>query len=273
MLRLATDTGWWLVTHPDHARLAGAFATRWGNSLFAAPEPRSHVMAGIAMHDDGWAMRDAAPQITREGLPSAFSSELVGKYSAFEEIDLVDYLAVRERAVALVAAQDPYAALLVSLHTYNLLTDRADRATIATIQLPLLDAFLERQRQLQQDLHARISADATLTTEQTAWPRIQDHFRLLQATDNLSLLACVDYKKDATLLHPLPLRGAGHTQIAVTSVGMRHFKLEPYPFQELEITFEFPARYVEGRVFASATALQESYHTAPEETLTVTVSA
>ena len=40
MLRLETETGWWLVTHPDHARLAGAFAQRWGNNLFASPEPR-----------------------------------------------------------------------------------------------------------------------------------------------------------------------------------------------------------------------------------------
>jgi hypothetical protein len=26
MLRLESETGWWLVTHPDHARLAGNFA-------------------------------------------------------------------------------------------------------------------------------------------------------------------------------------------------------------------------------------------------------
>ncbi len=73
MLRLETETGWWLVTHPDHARLAGAFAERWGNDLFLAPEPREHVLRGIARHDDGWAARDALPQITRQGKPSAFS--------------------------------------------------------------------------------------------------------------------------------------------------------------------------------------------------------
>jgi len=41
MLRLETETGWWLVTHPDHARLAGAFAERWGNEKFLPPEPRA----------------------------------------------------------------------------------------------------------------------------------------------------------------------------------------------------------------------------------------
>src|SRR5260370_27317324 len=73
MIRLATEDGWWLVTDPDHARLAGAFAERWGNAAFRRPEPRRQVLLGIQTHDDGWAARDAAPQITRQGLPSAFS--------------------------------------------------------------------------------------------------------------------------------------------------------------------------------------------------------
>ena len=75
--------------------------------------------------------RDAHPAITRQGKPSAFSAELVGKYSAFEEIDLEDYLAVRDRAVRMIAEEDPYAGLLISMHTYNLLTAHADRSTIA----------------------------------------------------------------------------------------------------------------------------------------------
>ncbi len=152
MLRLETETGWWLVTHPDHARLAGAFAEHWGNDQFLAPEPRVNVLRGIARHDDGWAARDAQPQVTRQGRPSAYSVELVGKYSAFEEIDLEDYLAVRDRAVRLIAEEDPYAAILISMHTYSLLNDHADRSTIAPVELPLLDRFLEQQATFQQSL-------------------------------------------------------------------------------------------------------------------------
>src|ERR1700730_6373238 len=146
MLRSETETGWWLVTHPDHARLAGAFAEHWGNEQFLRPEPRANVLRGIACHDDGWTTRDAEPQITRQGKPSAFSSELVGKYSAFEEIDLTDYLAVRSRAVRLIAAEDAYAAVLISMHTYSLLNTHADRSTIALDQLALLDDFLLQQK-------------------------------------------------------------------------------------------------------------------------------
>jgi hypothetical protein len=273
MLRLETETGWWLVTHPDHARLAGAFAERWGNDRFLSPEPRAHVLKGISCHDDGWAARDAAPQITRQGKPSAFSSELVGKYSAFEEIDLADYLAVRDRAVRLIASDDAYAAVLISMHTYSLLHDHADRSTIAPAELPLLDQFLAQQKALQRSLMEQIASDSQFTREQTTDAAILDHFRLLQATDNLSLLTCVDYRQPAHLLHPLPLRGGGYSRVEVRTLAPRHFILDPYPFSEPSITFLFPARKVEGVLFNSAEELQRRFIDAPVETLSVTVSS
>src|SRR5580700_10948007 len=241
MLRLETETGWWLTTHPDHARLAGAFAERWGNDRFAPPEPRARVLKGIARHDDGWAARDAAPQITREGKPSAFSVVLVGKYSAFEEIDLADYLAVRDRAVRLIAEEDAYAAILISMHTYSLLSEHADRSTIAPTDLPLLDEFLDRQREFQKELRLRMTEDGRFAAEQTSEEAVLDHFRLLQATDNLSLLTSVDFRQPSHLLHPLPLRAGGHARIGVRSVGSREFVLDPYPLAEPFLSFEFPA--------------------------------
>lgn len=273
MLRLQTENGWWLVSHPDHARLAGAFAGRWGNERFRSPEPRARVLKGIARHDDGWVDRDAAPQITRQGKPSAFSVELVGKYSAFEEIDLEDYLAVRDRAVRLIAAEDPYAAILISMHTYNLLTEHSDRSTIAANDLPLLDKFLEGQREFQNALRSEISADQTIDAEYKNDSAIRDHFRLLQATDNLSLLTCVDFSQAAHLLHPQPLRDGGYVEVKVRSAGKRHFVLEPYPFSEDRLSFEFPARYVEGHVFESAGELQKRFTDAAVEMLSVRISA
>jgi hypothetical protein len=272
MLRLETETGYWLVTHPDHARLAGAFATRWGNEMFANPQPRTPVLHGIHVHDDGWAARDASPSITRQGKPSAFSHELVGRYSAFEEIDLADYLAVRERAVEEVQASDPYAALLVSMHTYNLLTAHADRSTIASSQLPLLDAFLERQLARQDDLRDRICANLSLAAEDKSDETILNNFRLLQACDNLSLLSCVAFMQPATLLHPLATNDGGASTVAVSALAPRHFRLRPYPFDEPHLTFEVPARHVEGHTFASSLELAEKFTSAKVERLTITVS-
>jgi hypothetical protein len=273
MLRLETETGWWLVTHPDHARLAGAFAEHWGNDQFLAPEPRVNVLRGIARHDDGWAARDAALQITRQGRPSAYSVELVGKYSAFEEIDLEDYLAVRDRAVRLIAEEDPYAAILISMHTYSLLNDHADRSTIEPADLPLLDRFLEQQKAFQQSLRGQVATDSSFSPEHTSEGAILDHFRLLQANDNLSLLTCVDFQQPAHLLHPLPLRGGGRVPVKVSKASSRHFVLDPYPLDELSLTFLFPARHIKGKIFSSAAELQEAFAAAPVEMLSVTVSA
>ena len=273
MLRLETETGWWLVTHPDHARLAGAFAERWGNDRFLPPEPRVNVLRGITRHDDGWIARESSPQITRQGKPSAFSVELVGKYSGFEEIDLADYLAVRDSAVREIAAQDPYAALLISMHTYNLLHERSDRATIAPAQLPLLDQFLERQKEFQASLRAQIASDPSFTPDQTSERAIFDHFRLLQASDYLSLLTCVDFRQPAHLLHPLPLRDGGHIPVQVRVIAPRHFVLDPYPFAEPSFVFRFPARHIKGKIFSSSAELQHAFDAAAVEALSVTVSA
>jgi hypothetical protein len=273
MLRLETETGWWLVTHPDHAHLAGAFAEKWGNDRFISPEPRANVLKGIYRHDDGWAVRDAAPQITRQGKPSAFSRELVGKYSAFEEIDLPDYLAVRDRAVRLIADDDPYAALLISMHTYNLLGEHADRSTMKPDELPLLDQFLGGQKAFQEAMRARIAADPKFAAEQKTETAIRDHFRLLQAADYFSLLTCVDFPQPTHLLHSLPVRDGQRVDVGIRSSGSRNFVLEPYPFVERSISFQFPARHVRGKKFASSEELQERFKAAPVETLSVTVSA
>jgi len=273
MLRMETANGWRLITHPDHARLAGDFAAAWGNATFRKPEPRARVLKGIARHDDGWAARDADPAITREGKPSAFSVELVGKYSAFEEIDLKEYLAVRERAVRIIAAEDPYAALLISMHTYNLLTEHADRSTVAREDLPLLDRFLEKQREVQSELRAAIARDATLAADAKSDQTIMEHFRLLQACDNLSLLSCVAYSRPANLLHPLPLNGGGTSEVQVIPLAERRFRLWPWPFAEPELTFHFPARRVDGKTFASAADLAAEFSAAQVEKIPVTLTS
>jgi hypothetical protein len=270
---MESETGWWLITHPDHARLAGEFAAAWGNEKFRKPEPRARVLKGISCHDDGWAARDAHPSITREGKPSAFSTELVGKYSAFEEIDLEEYLAVRDRAVRIVAEEDPYAGLLIALHTYNLLTAHADRSTIAPDGLVLLDAFLERQRAYQAELRDAIAADSSLRPLEADEQTILEHFRLLQACDNLSLLTCVAFAAPAHLLHPLPLNGGGSETVKVLPVAPRHFRLDPWPFSAPALSFAFPARHVDGKLFADAKSLERAYFAAPIESLTVKLVA
>ncbi|MGA7316264.1 MAG: DUF3891 family protein [Silvibacterium sp.] len=274
MLRLATPDGWWLVTHPDHAHLAGEFATAWGNALFAVPEPRTHVLRSIYRHDDGWLARDAAPMITREGKPAAFSTELVGKYSAFEEIDLEDYLALRRDAVLAMAEEDAYAAILISMHTHNLLSEHTDRSTIRPEQLSLLDSFLAAQESLQGELRQRLLDTAAFSPDQlrnTLDDTLTENFRLLQATDNLSLLSCVDFDRPATLLHPLRTHQGPAQQIKVERVDERSFRLSPYPLRETVMRFDLRARFVRGPRFTSSDELAERLAGASTQTLEVVI--
>jgi hypothetical protein len=158
------------------------------------------------------------------------------------------------------------------MHTYNLLTDHADRSTIAPDQLPLLDKFLENQRALQESLRNRIATNPNLTLEQKSEAAILDHFRLLQAADYLSLLTCVDFRSPVNLLHALPARNGKRVPIQATAIGARQFVLNPYPFAEPSLTFQFPARHVKGKRFISSAELQEAFSAAPVEMLSVTVT-
>jgi len=273
MLRLETEDGWWLVTHPDHAHLAGEFASQWGNTLFVQLEPREHVLRGIYAHDDGWRERDASPVVTKQGKPAAFSTELVGKYSAFEEIDLTAYLAVRREAVQRIAKEDSYAAILISMHTHNLLSERTDRSTIRAEDLPWLDAFLVEQLTLQRALREQLLAEGSIAAEHLTTQSLYQRFRLLQACDNLSLLSCVDFGGEATLLHPLPLRDGVVSEVNVQRVGERSFRLMPYPFAEPKMTFQLRARFVPGRSFASSAELKQKLDAATMEEIAVSVMA
>jgi len=267
-----TNGGWRLVTHPDHAALAGDFARAWGNERFSRPEPRADVLEGISCHDDGWRERDSKPLITREKRPSAFSTELVGKYSAFEEIDMSDYLAVRGRALEIIAGRNPYAAVLVSMHTCDLLTNRADRSTIRADDLPKLDSFLAGQHRVQDELRAQLAKAKKYAPDALADETFLAHFHLLQACDNLSLLTCVDYPAPASLLHPLPTRD-GTQRVQVQRKESGAFYLDPFPFEGKEIVFTYPYRFVPGEFFERAEDLQKAFQAAPVQQAQVTFLA
>jgi hypothetical protein len=273
MLRMESETGWWLITHPDHARLAADFAAAWGNVQFRKPEPNERVIRAIACHDDGWTVRDTHPSVTRQGSPSAFSIDLVGKKFAFAGLDLEDHLAIRDQAVRLISEQEPYAGLLVSMHTSNLLNEHTDRSTIPPEELVLLNGFLACQRAHQAELRGQILADPTLTAHEKSDQTILEHLRLLEACDNLSLLTCVAFMSPAHLLHPLPLNNGDNSEVLVAPIGQRHFRLAPWPFPDPEMTFAFPARHVEGKAFPSSQALSDAFHAAPSEQLTVTLTS
>lgn len=269
MIRVPTSEGYFLVPHQEHARLAGRFAAHWGNALFPAPAPADilpEILVAVASHDDAWAARDATPFLTREGRPSAFTRELVGAYSAFEEIDLADYLAVRGAATEAVAAEHPYAAILISLHTVNLLTEQADLSTIKPADRPLHAAFIEGQLRRQRELAASLppALAARATPEQ-----LQRAFEFLQFCDNLSLLTCARYDAARAVRHTHPDAIGARRAITYTPVGAETFRLDPWPFDQAPASFSVPARHVPAAACADLATFRAAYAAAPVQELPI----
>ncbi len=265
MIRIKEAGGWRLVEHPDHARLAGEFARHWGNADFAPPEPRGDILVAVTRHDDAWAERDARPCLTRAGLPSAFSHELVGTYSAFEEIDLADYLAVRGRATEAVAADNPYAAILISMHTVNLLTEQANLAGVSQPDLVRLREFLLGQRRRQAALAMQVRATGRAADVEAAG--LERAFEFLQVCDNLSLIACVRYPQPRPLRHRHPLRDGTLTTLQCTPLGGDTYRISPYPFDADELRLTVPCRCVRGGIFASEEQFRAAYAAVAPESL------
>jgi hypothetical protein len=268
MIRIEEDAGWRLVEHREHARLAGEFARQWGNAEFAPPEPRDDILLAVTRHDDAWSERDASPAVTREGRPAAFSSELVGSYSAFEEIDLADYLAVRARATEAVARDNPFAAIIVSMHTVNLLTEQADLRGLSAPMRAIHQDFVAGQRERQGELAAQV---ATHREGVTAEPMLTRAFCFLQVCDSLSLVACVRFTAPIVLRHEHPRRDGRLTRLLCTPLGQDVYRVSPYPFARDGLTAEVPTKWIKGRRFADAAALRAAYHAAAVEPLAITI--
>jgi hypothetical protein len=235
MIRSETDSAWILVTHPDHARIAGEFADAWGNERFARPEPYEPVRYAVYHHDDGWLARDASPSLTREEKPEAFTSALVGAYSAFEEIDLPAYLGVRAKATADVAAQDAYAGIVVSMHTYNLLTEQADASTIRPEHRAAYETFLADQLAWQREIAARLGAGGE---------GLRRAFEFLQCCDNLSLIVCSGYAQPRDLRHTHPDREGTRHVLRCEPAGEDTFKITPWPLARSRLTLKLPYRKI-----------------------------
>jgi hypothetical protein len=270
MIRIETRDGWILVEHREHARLAGRFAARWGNAEFAPPGPLGDVRVAVLRHDDAWAAKDATPHLAREGRPGAFSRDLVGKYSAFEEIDLADYLAVRGRAAQAVAADNPYAAVIISMHTVDLLTGQADLSACSEAEKELHRRFIEVQRREQGAL-VRSLAAVPRYREAVTPSRLQRAFEFLQACDSLSLAVCVRYPLTIRLRHRHPRRDGRFVALDCIPLGGDTYRVRPYPFDSEELHFRVPCRHVRGRRFADAAEFRRAYARTPPGALAVRI--
>jgi hypothetical protein len=254
MIRWETLTHWVFVTHPDHARIAGQFGDAWGNENFARPEPYAGLTYAVYHHDDGWLARDAAPSLTPSGVPEAFTRSLVGAYSAFEEIDLPAYLGVRAKATSAVADVDPYAGILVSMHTYNLLSEQADLNSIRPEHRAAHAVFLNEQKEFQKNTAISLGASAEA---------LQVGYEFLQCCDNLSLIVCSGYDLPRDLRHTHSDRRGVRHAIRCEPSGAGCYTLSPWPLAGDKLVLDIPYRMVAKAEAKTLETFRQAFSAAP----------
>ena len=259
----------WLITQHDHARLAGQFARHLGNAAFARPAEFDSFVTAVSLHDAGWPLHDDAPTIDPAGRP-------LHVFDRPWNVALQVWGESVERAVA----ADPYAGLLVSIHTMRITQDLADRETPAA-KFAILKFFhreIERQEQLRRQLGFRtdlplqfglaLAAGVSPREDQLAYA-----FRWLQACDLLSLAALT------TTPVPLRTREVQHAPAGKPFMLRLHrpapavLSVDPWPFELPRLRSTVPVRRLPRRTYADDLTFRAAYAAAQPDTLDVELHA
>jgi hypothetical protein len=278
MIRRETGSAFFLITQEDHARLSGQLAERFGNALFAKPQPREATLTGIRLHDAGWPLHDDEPTLNAAGLP-------LDVFEVPRAIALKVWSASAERA----AAVDPYAGLLVSLHALALSIYATSRASMQQEPFDidqLAERFevnkfqhreVERQEQLRRQLGMRTDlplmhglAEPNASAEED---QLTGNFRLLQAMDLISLCLCCT-QPPANQTHEVQQQ-PGQTPITL-NLGRDAdgaVTVDPWPFDQPRLELSVPFRRVAEKAFKDDDELRRAWTTAAVEQLPVVVAS
>jgi hypothetical protein len=271
MIRKHVRDEFWLIAQHDHALLAGELARRVGARGYAAPS--DGAVRGIALHDCGWPAHDEAPTLNKHGLP----------LDVFETPPHIGLRVWSEGARRAARESDPYAALLVSLHTLSLSVYATTPSPLVHERFDMSDAtnrfevnkFQQQQIELQEELRRRLGMRVDEPrrfglAEQSRDPRelqLTFDFRLLQAMDKLSLSVCCTKPPFEALEPLLTAPGGTDRPIRVRLAGAFELALSPWPFRDERVALSVPFRRVAERTYASDEAFGEAYRAARLEQL------
>ncbi len=284
MLKTHRDNRTWLVSQPDHGRVAGYLAAHWGNDQFAAPghfadthDPEqlcAETVLAIAEHDNGWWEWEAIPELgDRDDLPLDLAEVLKNQQEGIDRW---------RRGIPRFGEEHPYVSLLISVHAYWLYASRTKPDPDPAFLHPLFwnrapeklyadssdedRKFVADLEEQQADLTARLRGNPVTA----AWvnrENLKPNARLLQLLDGLSLFLCSPLisplsgeakglGEDAFDLREVPRRSwQDRVTIEVRPAGARRIALKPYPFDVDPLRVVVPVRIID-----SATRRSGAFH-------------
>lgn len=274
MIRHRHGDQFFLVTQDDHARLAGALASRVGNSTFARPEPFEQVVAGVRLHDSGWPLHDDCPTLNAQKLPlHVFESPVEVSTAVWSE------------SVRRAAAAGDYCGLLVSLHVMALSSIAQshhagpDKRLTHARELFELNKFQQNQIEAQENFRARLGLRTDLPLQYGLAPRSTSaaedlllcNYNLLKAMDRVSLALLCSEPLFETIDGVFPRPGEQPIELRLRHVGEWTLRMDPWPFDVPRIDLLVPCRRVPARPYQNIDEFREVYAASPVESQSVQV--
>lgn len=278
MIRRDVSSQCFLITQNDHAILAGRLAERFGNDRFARPAPVDSVLAAVRLHDTGWPLHDDAPTLNAHQRP-------LDVFEISRPIGLKVWAASAERATAV----DPYAGLLVSLHSLALsiyatslhppgehehfdVAKLSERFEVNKFQ----HREVERQEQLRRQLGLR--TDLPLThglAAPHASPQddaLAFNFRMLQAMDLVSLCLCCTHPPAEKTQELFPRSGKTPLHLKLRRGARGELRIDPWPFDTQRIDLTVPFRRLPDRAYRDVADFHETLGRCAVEQLALVLS-
>ncbi|HWB54115.1 MAG TPA: DUF3891 family protein [Tepidisphaeraceae bacterium] len=272
MIRRRHGGHWLLITQDDHAQLSGQLARHIGNEFFAPLSQKA--ILGISMHDAGWPIHDEQPTLNSKNLP-------LDVFETPREIGVTVWAESTQRA----AEADPYAGLLVSLHSLALSAMPVPESE-QSVSSQMKDRFetnkfqhkqIEEQEKLRHQLGMQTDIPLALGLAKLGTDPADDQlifdFRWLQALDQLSLIICCSTTplSGSALVHPHV--GQAVMGLSLPRAGQRRISTDPWPFNESELSCTISGRLVPDQRWPSVEDFRRAYANAPIEEIDVTLRA
>jgi hypothetical protein len=157
-----------MIRQNDHALLSGDLARHWKEAYLPAAERRNDVVLAVAEHDRGWIGLDDTPVWDdAENAPCGFI-----------RYPLLPKLAFYRKGIDEAEEMSPYAAILCSMHYSSFFRNASQPAA-----LRFVEAEKKRRDRLERYCGIRDAEERS---------RLQEHLRILQFCDDLSLFVCLN---------------------------------------------------------------------------------
>jgi hypothetical protein len=254
MLVRSDDRGTLLIGQPSHAWVSGQLARAWGGRRFGRLEPHEEVCLAAEQHDIGMAQWDLAPERNPQtGLPRSFTQMPIGVH-----------LALWDAAAERLVRQSRYAALLVSMHGMRLYQQR-DLDRLEAADADAIREFLQRQRQLQEQLLTSLRADPA-TAASADDELVARNSDLIWTWDFMSLALCLGWAPCSADAVPT---NEGPVELQLRPGAQRdEVVLDPWPLRRRRLRVRCEGQRL-NRVYDNDEELRRALEAAPWETLEV----